>query len=96
VAKETTLPVGAAVDAGVAFVGNVGVAHVVDFTALGDPVNTAAHLQTTAKAGEVVLVEDLYSEVNERYRDAERRIVEVHGRESPVAVRVLRIASPAA
>jgi adenylate cyclase len=96
VAKETTLPVGAAVDAGVAFVGNVGVAHVVDFTALGDPVNTAAHLQTTAKAGEVVLVEDLYSEVNERYPDAERRIVEVHGRESPVAVRVLRIASPAA
>jgi adenylate cyclase len=92
VSKETTLPMGAAVDAGVAFVGNVGADHVVDFTALGDPVNTAARLQATANAGEVVLVDDIYAEVNERYLDAERRLLDVHGRRSQVAVRVLRIA----
>jgi adenylate cyclase len=93
--KETTLPVGAAVDAGVAYVGNVGVDHVVDFTALGDPVNTAARLQAVAKAGEVVLADDLYAELNERFPDAERRLLTVHGRGSPIGVRVLRVA-PAA
>jgi adenylate cyclase len=93
---ETTLPVGAAVDAGIAFVGNVGADHVVDFTALGDPVNTAAHLQATAKAGEVILVDDVFVEINDQYPDAERRLLDVHGRGSPVAVRVLRVLPAAA
>jgi adenylate cyclase len=94
-ASQTTLPVGVAVHAGVAYVGNVGADHVVDFTALGDPVNTAAHLQTEAQQGELVLADDIYEEFNERYPDAEHRLVNVHGRGSPVGVRVLRV-SPGA
>lgn len=94
--EETTLPVGAAVDAGVAFVGNVGADHVVDFTALGDPVNTAARLQATAEAGEVVLVDDVFAEISDQYPDAEGRLLIVRGRGSPVAVRVLRVVSAAA
>src|SRR5260370_19454062 len=38
VSREGVLPVGAAVNAGIAFVGNVGADRVVDFTAIGDPV----------------------------------------------------------
>jgi len=94
--KETSLPVGAAVDAGIAFVGNVGADHVVDFTALGDPVNTAAHLQATAEAGEVVFADEVFAEIDDQYPDAERRDLTVHGRGAPVAVRVLRVVSAAA
>ena len=45
------LNVGAAVNAGPAYVGNVGGA-VVDFTALGDSVNAAARMQQAAAGGE--------------------------------------------
>jgi len=55
------LRVGVAVHAGVAYVGNVGGA-VVDFTALGDPVNVAARLQAEAGAGELLVSETLAGE----------------------------------
>jgi class 3 adenylate cyclase len=40
--RELWIPLGAAVHAGLSFVGNVGGETVSDFTALGDTVNTAA------------------------------------------------------
>lgn len=54
------LPLGVGLDAGVAFVGNIGTASVRDFTALGDVVNTAARLQSAARAGEIVLSKRVY------------------------------------
>ena len=81
-----SLHVGASVNAGTAFVGNVGSA-VVDFTALGDPVNVAARLQEQAAAGEVIVSEDLAG----AYPDAERRVLELRGHAAPVAVRVVRV-----
>ena len=45
------LSLGVGLDAGVAYVGNVGSGEVKDFTALGDPVNTAARLQSAGEAG---------------------------------------------
>ncbi|MGZ4176966.1 MAG: adenylate/guanylate cyclase domain-containing protein [Solirubrobacteraceae bacterium] len=74
-----------AVNAGPAYVGNVGGA-VVDFTALGDTVNVAGRLQQHAAAGEV-LVADAVSEQPERRRG--RRTVALPGRQEPVDVVVL-------
>lgn len=88
---EPDLPVGAAVNAGLAFVGSVGSDHVVDFTAVGDTVNTAARLQGHAAAGQVVLAEDVFAEVAERYPGVAPTSVTVRGRERPVAVRVLDV-----
>lgn len=48
------LDLGVAVSAGVAYVGNVG-SEVVDFTALGDPVNVAARMQGAAAGGELLV-----------------------------------------
>ena len=53
-AEGPWLDVGIAVNAGVAYVGNVGGA-VVDFTALGDPVNAAARMQQKAAGGELLV-----------------------------------------
>jgi adenylate cyclase len=46
---------GVGLDLGTAFVGNVGVGEVKDFTAVGDVVNTAARLQSAAGSGEIVM-----------------------------------------
>lgn len=83
------LPVGVGLNAGPAFVGNVGSGEVVDFTALGDTVNIAARLQGAA-AGEVVLSEAIYQSAADRYRGLERRTITVRGKDEPLAVRVLR------
>ena len=52
---EPWIPVGAGVHTGVAFVGSVGEGDDCDFTAVGDAVNTAARLASSAAAGEVLV-----------------------------------------
>jgi adenylate cyclase len=89
--REPSLPVGASVVAGVAYVGNVGADRVVDFTALGDPVNTAARLQAQAAPGEVLLADDVYRDVADRFPRAEHREIAVRGRGSAVGVEVVRV-----
>ena len=89
------LPVGIGLHAGTAYVGKVGGTGINDVTAIGDTVNSAARIQSEAKAGEVVLSDDLYASVSERYPDLEQRTVDLRGREQQMQVRVLRIAEPA-
>jgi adenylate cyclase len=85
------LPVSAAVDAGIAYVGSVGSSGVVDFTALGNPVNIAARLQAQAAGGELILTDSVYAGVRERLPDAEPRSLVVRGRDDPVDVNLVRL-----
>jgi class 3 adenylate cyclase len=66
----TWLPLGSAVHAGPAFVGNFGSGGVVDFTAVGDTVNTTARLQGPAAAGEIVLSDVVFASVAAQYPGA--------------------------
>ena len=79
------LEIGCAVNAGVAYVGNVGEA-VVDFTALGDVVNVAARMQRAAAAGELLVAGGIDDEL---VADAPRRRLALRGREQPVDAFVL-------
>ena len=88
-ADQPPLPVGAAVNSGRAYVGNVGTGQVVDFTALGDPVNTASRLQSQAAPGEVIMSDEIFATVRGQYPDAPRRQLEVRGRSVPASVRVV-------
>lgn len=83
------LPIGVAVNSGVAYVGNVGGEGTVDFTALGDVINTAARMQSNATVGEVLLSEPVYAAVADQFPNAESRTLTLRGREAPVPVRVL-------
>ncbi len=85
-------PLGAGVAAGTAFVGNVGSEHLVDFTALGDPVNIAARVQAQAATGEVLVVSDVLSTDADPWPRAQTRTLDVRGIEGPVDVRIVRVA----
>jgi adenylate cyclase len=76
---------GVAVNAGVAYVGNVGGA-VVDFTALGDPVNVAARMQQLAAGGELLVAPGVADEL---VAHAPRRTLTLRGREQPLDAFVL-------
>jgi adenylate cyclase len=84
------LQVGVGLNAGVAYAGNVGSA-VVDFTALGDPVNVAARLQSAAGPGQLVVACDLHPELAELLPGARSDVVEVRGRDAPVQVLTAQI-----
>ena len=90
------IPVGAGVHTGEAYVGTSGPVggDVDDFTALGDVVNTAARLASAAGAGEL-LVSVAAAEAADRASDAERRQLEIRGRQEGLEVIVLRPAGPA-
>jgi len=84
--REPWLPVGIGIDAGVAFVGNVGGEDFVDFTVLGDPVNTAARIQATAKSGELLVSESAFAAVADQYPDCKPHRLVVKGKEAPINV----------
>jgi adenylate cyclase len=79
------LEVGVAVNAGVAYVGNIGGA-VVDFTALGDPVNVAARMQQHAAGGELLVAPGVADDLMER---SQRRTLNLRGHEQPIDAFVL-------
>ena len=91
VAEEpNSLRVGAGVATGQVFMGNVGEVEVRDFTVIGDPVNTAAHLQGAALPGEVLVAEETYQRVAHQFPDAANQTLELKGQAGEVAIRVLR------
>jgi adenylate cyclase len=80
------LQVGVAVNAGIAFVGNVG-GQVVDFTALGDPVNVAARMQGHAAGGELLVAAGVADHLME---GTPRRTLQLRDRPQPLDAFALR------
>ncbi len=88
--SEPWLPVGIGINHGEAYVGKVGTGDVNDFTALGDTVNTAAHLQSEAAAGQIVVSESVYSELGSAYAGIPSKEVDVRGREEKFGIHILK------
>jgi adenylate cyclase len=84
-ADRPWLQLGAAVNPGVAYVGNVGAA-VVDFTAVGDTVNVAARIQQHTAAGELIVARGVADELVSHVLP---RILQLRGREQPTDAYVL-------
>jgi adenylate cyclase len=94
-AQGPWLPVGVGIDAGIAYVGNVGPAGYLDFTALGDPVNTAARIQEVARPGELLVGEAAFAPVAGWYPACAARDIEVKGKGSALRVRSLPLGASA-
>jgi adenylate cyclase len=91
--EQPWVPLGAGVHTGVAFVGVVGTKGSSDFTALGDPVNIAAHLASQAAAGEILVTDATARAAAMTHDGLERRYVSLKGH--PVDALVLRVGEPA-
>ena len=61
-----TVGFGVGVNVGPAVVGNIGCEFRMDYTAIGDTVNTAARLEANAKRGQVLISDTLYERVKDR------------------------------
>jgi adenylate cyclase len=85
-AEQPWLSLGVAVNAGAAYVGNVGGA-VVDFTALGDPVNVAARMQEHAAGGELLVARGIADDL---VAHAPRRTMTLRGRDQPLDAFVIQ------
>ena len=87
-------PLGVGVHTGPAFVGIVGQGASSDFTALGDPVNIAAHLASQAAIGEILLTDPVVSGAGLLEDGFERRHVLLKGH--PIDALVLPVTTVAA
>jgi adenylate cyclase len=90
-------PIGIGINSGSAFVGVVGTAEHVEFTALGDTVNIAARLASEAGAGEVLVTEASADVAGRGAADGspgvERRRLALRGRSEATDVLVLTVRS---
>lgn len=85
------LPVGAGIATGVAYVGAVGTGEHVEFTALGDIVNTAARLAGAAAAGEILVTVPTLERSNIEPDGLEHRNLDLKGKSVGVEVAVVRL-----
>ena len=63
----------------------------VDITALGDSVNTAARLASQAAPGEIIISEDTVAASGLILDNLERRRLELKGRSKPIDVRLIQV-----
>ncbi len=77
---------GVGVNVGPAVVGNIGCEFRMDFTAIGDTVNTAARLEANAKKGQVLISDVLYERVKDRIEVNEIGEIPLKGKSKGVFV----------
>lgn len=81
-----TVGFGVGVNCGPAVVGNVGCEFRMDFTAIGDTVNTAARLEANAKKGQVLISDTIYDRVKDRVEVEEVGEIPLKGKSKGVFV----------
>jgi adenylate cyclase len=93
---EPWIPLGAGVHTGMSFVGTVGEGDAIDFTAVGDTLNTAARLMAAAGPGEIVISAAAADSAALDTAGLEHRSLELRGREQTVDAWVESLARAAA
>ncbi len=77
---------GVGVNCGEAVVGNIGCDFRMDYTAIGDTVNTAARLESNAKRGQVLISEHIYNRLKDRIEVQEIGEIPLKGKAQGVCV----------
>jgi class 3 adenylate cyclase len=85
-APQYRLSFGIAVNYGEAVVGLVGTKQRVDYTAIGDTINTTKRIQENARAGQVLLSDSAYERVKDHIEVTALEPMKVKGRVQPVQV----------
>ncbi|MEP6514325.1 MAG: adenylate/guanylate cyclase domain-containing protein, partial [Parafilimonas sp.] len=87
-ANEQSLGIGIGIHTGECFLGEVGTSYK-DFTAIGPVVNLASRLQGAAAAGEILITEDGYNHVGDKFPNALTKMLTLKGIHEPVKAYVL-------
>jgi len=89
--QKENIPVGIGVHAGVAYFGAMGsTGGLVDISAIGEEVNTAARLASKAAAGEIIVSEAALARTDIDGTELEARRLELKGISEPMPVRVMQ------
>lgn len=77
---------GIGIHTGPAVFGNIGSKTRMDYTAIGDTVNTAARLESNSKPGQIILSETVYETVKERITAVPLGEIKVKGKEQGIRI----------
>ncbi len=75
---------GIGINCGNAIVGNIGSEKRMDYTAIGDTVNTAARLESNAQRGQILISEELYSRIKDKVKVNVVGDLKLKGKETPI------------
>lgn len=81
-----TVQFGVGINSGDAVVGNIGADFRMDYTAIGDTINTAARLESNAKPGQILLSKETYERVKEKVEVSYLGEIKVKGKEQGVPI----------
>lgn len=81
-----TVSFGIGVNCGEAVVGNIGCEIRMDYTAIGDTVNTAARLEAKAAGGEILISEELFERLKDRIDAQFKEETTLKGKALPVKI----------
>ncbi|GAC43937.1 CHASE2 domain-containing protein [Paenibacillus popilliae] len=85
--KDIAVQFGIGIQSGEAIVGNIGSEALrLDYTAIGDTVNTAARLESQAKPGQVLVGEETVRRLGSRFKMSEVGLLKLKGKSEPVLV----------
>ncbi|MFQ5474813.1 MAG: adenylate/guanylate cyclase domain-containing protein [Candidatus Nanoarchaeia archaeon] len=84
--KWGRIEVGIGIHAGDAISGNIGSKHMMDYTAIGDAVNTASRLEGQTKAGDIVISRSVYDKVKKQHPTKQREKVSVKGKREALEI----------
>jgi adenylate cyclase len=88
--KKQNINVGIGINTGDAVIGNIGSSKVMDYTAIGDAVNTASRIQALAKSGEVVITDSTYKKLKLNKPKTAAQWVTVKGKEKSIKIHVIK------
>ena len=83
-AGKQTFTVGMGLNTGEVVMGNLGSSERMNYTVIGDNVNTAARLYNVAKGGQIIISESTYNEVKDHFIVRELQPVQVKGKVLPL------------
>jgi class 3 adenylate cyclase len=82
--KKQTFEIGIGVNTGMVIVGNVGSKSRMDFTVIGDSVNVSAKLQQMSKGCEIIIGEQTYHQIKDRFHVEKKGEASVKNKLNPV------------
>ncbi len=84
--KKIAVNVGIGINTGEAVVGMMGSNSMMNYTAIGDSVNTAARIEANAKGGQILISKDTFNEVKEYVKAKELPPIKVKGKTKAVEI----------